>query len=106
MSDIYVIGTLSRETAIKRAAIHYLKLGYSVAMVTKQPDKDKDKDKDKEELIMECYKNIKESEIIVVVPHEDGTIGEGTQYEIAFAKYLGKKIYIWNGLESGSVKYK
>lgn len=97
MSDIYVIGTLSRETAIKRAAMHYLKLGYSVAMVTKQPDKDK------EELIMECYKNIKESEIIVVVPHEDGTIGEGSQYEIAFAKLLGKEIYIWN--EVRGIKY-
>ena len=97
MNDIYIIGTLSREIVIKEAAFHYLNLGYSVAMVRRQPDRDK------EELILECYKNIKGSKEIVVVPHADGTIGEGTQYEIAFAKLLGKEIYIWD--EVRGVKY-
>ena len=41
MSDIYIIGTLSREDVIEEAALYYLRLGYSVLMVVKQPDENK-----------------------------------------------------------------
>lgn len=91
MSDIYIIGTLSREDVIEEAALYYLRLGYSVLMVIKQPDENKEK------LIMQCFKNIKDATRIVAVPHRDGTCGEGTQYEIAYAKFLGKKVTIWKG---------
>lgn len=33
MSDIHIIGTLSREDTIEEAALYYLRLGYSVSMV-------------------------------------------------------------------------
>lgn len=91
MSDIHVIGTLSREDIIEEAALHYLKLGYSVSMVMKQPNENK------ENLIMRCFRNIEDSTQIVAVPHKDGTCGEGTQYEIAYAKMLGKRVDIWKG---------
>lgn len=92
MCDIYVIGTLSRFDEIQKAALHYLELGYSVAMVRPQPDKTK------EELIIECFENIDECEsTIVAVPHEDGTLGNGTQYELAYAMKVGKRISIWDG---------
>lgn len=92
MSDIYVIGTLSRFDEILKTALHYLNLGYSVAIVRPQPDKTK------EELIMECFKNIDEcTTMIVAVPHEDGTLWDGTQYEIAYAKKIGKLVDIWKG---------
>lgn len=91
MSDVYIIGTLSREDVIKEAALYYSKLGYSVSMVRKQLNEDK------ENLIMRCFKNIEDSTRIVAVPHKDGTCGEGTQYEIAYAKMLGKRVYIWEG---------
>lgn len=29
MSDIHIIGTLSREDTIEEAALHYLRLGYN-----------------------------------------------------------------------------
>lgn len=92
MSDVYIIGTLSREDAIKETALYYLKLGYSVSMVRKQPNENK------ENLIMRCFRNIEDSILIVAVPHKDGTCGEGTQYEIAYAKMLGKRVYIWEGV--------
>lgn len=91
MSDVYIIGTLSREDVIKEAALYYSKLGYSVSMVRKQPNENK------ENLIMRCFRNIEDSTRIVAVPHKDGTCGEGTQYEIAYAKMLGKRVYIWKG---------
>ena len=92
MSDIYVIGTLSRFDEILKAALHYLNLGYSVAIVRLQPDKTK------EEIIIECFKNIDECKrMIVAVPHEDGTLGDGTQYEIAYANMQRKRVGIWKG---------
>lgn len=49
MYDIYIIGTLSRFDEIQKAALHYLSLGYSVAIVRPQPDKVKEK------IIFECF---------------------------------------------------
>jgi hypothetical protein len=89
MSDVYIIGTLSREDAIEEAALYYLRLGHSVSMVRKQPNENK------EDLIMHCFKNIQESNHVVAIPHKDGTCGEGTQYELAYAKFLGKSVDIW-----------
>ncbi len=42
MSDIHIIGTLSREDTIEEAALYYLRLGYSVSMVRKQPNENKE----------------------------------------------------------------
>lgn len=89
MSDIYIIGTLSREDVIEEVALYYLRLGYSVSMVKKQPNESKEK------LIIQCFKNIENSTRIVAVPRQDGTLGEGTQYEVAYAKFLEKKVDIW-----------
>lgn len=91
MYDIYIIGTLSRFDEIQKAALHYLSLGYSVAIVRLQPDKVKEK------IIFECFKNIDKCKKIVAVPHEDGTLGDGTLYEKAYATALGKCVSIWKG---------
>lgn len=91
MIDVYIIGTLSRSDEIQKAALYYLKLGYSVAMVREQPNKTN------EELIIECFRNIDKCMFVVAVPHEDGAYGTGTQYEIAYAKKLGKRIDMWKG---------
>jgi hypothetical protein len=89
VSDIYIIGTLSREDTIKEAALYYLGLGYTVKMVRKQPNENK------YDLIRQCFKDIEDSNHIVAIPHEDGTCGEGTQYEMVYAKILGKSVDIW-----------
>jgi hypothetical protein len=89
MYDIYIIGTLSRFDEVQKAALHYLSLGYSVAIVRPQSDKSKEK------LIAECFKSIEKCKKIVAVPHEDGTLGDGTLYEITYANKLGKCVSIW-----------
>lgn len=89
MSNVHIIGTLSREDVIEKAALYYLRRGFSVSMVRKQPDEDKEK------LIIQCFSNIENSDRIVAVPHQDGTLGEGTQYEVAYADYLRKRVDIW-----------
>lgn len=94
MSDVYIIGTLSRFDEIQKAALYYINMGYSVAAVRPQTDKTK------AELILECFKNIDGCKVMVVaVPHENGTFGDGTQYEIAYANKFGKRVDIWWGEE-------
>lgn len=88
---VYIIGTLSRPDAIKEAALHYLNLGYSVAMVRSCPDISK------EDLIIECFNKIDNCMFVVAVPHEDGEYGDGMQYEIAYAKKIGKHVVKWIG---------
>lgn len=91
MSDIHIIGTLSREDTIEEAALYYLRLGCSVSMVRKQPNENKEK------LIMQCFKNIEDSSRIVAIPHKTELAEKGPQYEIAYAKFLGKRVDIWKG---------
>ena len=42
MTDVYVVGTLSKFDEIQKAALFYLNCGYSVSMVRPQPDKTKE----------------------------------------------------------------
>lgn len=95
MTDVYVVGTLSKFDEIQKAALFYLNCGYSVSMVRPQPDKTK------EECILECFKNIDNCDMLIVaVPHEDGILGDGTLYEIAYAKKMGIPYSIWKGEEN------
>lgn len=38
---------------------------------------------------------ISEADSIVAVQKEEGGLGEGTTYEVAFAKFIGKKVFIF-----------
>lgn len=87
---IYVIGTLSREENIKEIAMYYMNKGYFVNFVQK------DNNKSYEEKIRNCYKNIRNADLIIAVPHKDNTLGIGTMYEIEYAKTLSKDIKVWN----------
>ena len=91
MSEVYIKGTLSRPDAIKEAALYYLNLGYSVAMVRSCPNMAK------ENLIIECFNKIDNCMFVVAVPHEDGEYGDGTQYEIVYAKKIKKHVVKWIG---------
>lgn len=87
--SIFIIGTLSREDEIQKAAMYYLYLGYSVRIVRKQPDIEQ------EALIIDCLKNIDKCDKVIAIPHEDGTLGTGTLYETAYAQKIGKEVEIW-----------
>lgn len=88
IKKVFVIGSLSREDYIVHISDKIRELGYEVDHVRKQPSKTLP------ELIAEAYKNIAEADKIIVVKKEDGSLGEGTMYELAFAKFLNKHISI------------
>lgn len=85
---IFIIGSLSREKEIQSVAEYYKSLNYEVDYVRKQPDKNFTT------LVNEAFQKISEADSIVVVQKEEGGLGEGTTYEVAFAKFIGKKLFI------------
>lgn len=85
---IYIIGSLSNSDVIEDVAELFANMADAdITYVKPQPDKSH------EELIHQCYEKIKVSDIVVAVVKKDGTLGDGTLYEIEYARSLGKKIY-------------
>ena len=87
--NIFIIGSLSREKRIEETAKFLRSIGYNVDHVRKQPDKDFTT------MVYEAFQKISEADSIVVVQKEEGGLGEGTTYEVAFARFIGKKVYIF-----------
>lgn len=86
---IFIIGPVSREKEIQIVAEYYRSLNHDVDHVRKQPDKDFTT------LVYEAFQKISEADYIVAVQKEEGGLGEGTTYEVAFARFIGKKVYIF-----------
>lgn len=86
---IFVIGSISCEEKIKRAAEYYKRFGYDVEYVKSEPNKPL------ERLVENAFNNIYAANKIVVVPKEDGSIGTGTTYEIAFAHFTKTPVSFW-----------
>lgn len=83
---VFVIGSLSCSDRIKAIADMYLELGDDVEYVKEQPEKTF------EVLVDEAFDSISKADRIVAVAKCDGTFGQGTIYEMAFAKFIGKNI--------------
>lgn len=81
----FVIGSLSQEKQIKKLAISLMDK-YYVYFVEKQPEKSF------EVLVKDTFDNISFCDVIFVLLKPDGTIGQGTTYEVEFAKRIGKKV--------------
>ncbi len=81
----FVIGSLSQEQEIEKIAFSLMDK-YYVYFVSKQPNKSFDI------LVKEAFDTISISDVIFVLLKTDGTIGQGTTYEIEFAKRMNKKI--------------
>lgn len=90
MPNIYVIGSLTHYEQIKEVADHYTSLGNHVDYVKKQPEAPFKK------LVEDCFDKIEKADEVIVVPKDDGSIGEGVTYEIVFAKCVGTKVTILN----------
>lgn len=88
MIKAYVIGSLTQESQIKKFAKKLSSIGNDVKYVFSQPDKDF------QDLVTECFDNIKWADIIYVILKNDGSIGRGTAYEIEYAKRCKKEINI------------
>ena len=89
---VFVIGSLSCAERIKAIADMYIELGDDVEYVKEQPEKTF------EVLVDEAFNSISKADRIVAVAKCDGTFGQGTIYEMAFAKFIGKSITKFNRL--------
>lgn len=86
--NIFIIGSLSREKRIEETAKFLRSIGCNVDHVRKQPDKSF------EDLVWEAYQKIFEADLIVAIQKEEGVLGEGTTYEVAFARFIGKDVVV------------
>lgn len=81
--DVYVIGALSRQDEMQKAALYYLSHDYSVKMLTVNTT------------IGECFEDIDRCSIVVVAT-ESGIYGL-IEYCVEYAKRMEKGIVIWKG---------
>lgn len=49
--------------------------------------------------------HILSSDLVIVVPKDDGSIGESTSYEMAMASYYDKPIFIWGAIDKKFKEY-
>lgn len=88
----FVIGSVSQETKIREVS-NFLKNNIKdseIRHVKKEPLKSL------EELITQAYNNIDWCDVVVVVPKENGKIGNGTLYEKTYAIRSGKQVMTIN----------
>ena len=79
---IFIVGSISQEEQIKKLADKFNTTMY----VKHQPNKSF------KQLVSEAFTNIEEADLIIAVKKPDGTFGEGTTYELEYARRLGKRI--------------
>ena len=83
--DVYVIGALSRQDEMQKAALYYLSHDYSVKMLTVNTT------------IGECFNNIDRCRQGIVVVATESGIYALTEYCVEYAKKMRKGIVIWEG---------
>ena len=83
--NIYIIGSMSNYDKIKKVVDCLERQGQQPRYA--QPSTD-----DLPTCIERCYTNIDWANVIIAVPKDDGTFGNGVTYEIAYAKHIGKKV--------------
>lgn len=85
---VCVIGSVSMEEKLICVAKEYEQLGYEVWRPRKQPDIPLI------HLIYQAFRQIQGSDEVVVVPKDNGEIGDGTIHEMVFAEVIGKSVKI------------
>ena len=87
--NVFIIGSISQEEELRNVADLYAQLGCEVQHVMKESDHLMN-------LIEKAYTTIREwADLVVVVPksvYPVMSLGHGTQYEICYAKSLGKPV--------------
>ena len=81
---IFIIGSLTQEDHMRDIAKKYSNAKY----VHKQPEKSF------EQLVSEAFDNIDDAETVIALHKPDGSFGQGTTYELEYAKRLNKNIQI------------
>lgn len=89
---ICIAGSLSVADKIEEIAKYFEKEGYQVYYAKKS-------DRSLLDIDYEFIKAIDWCDEFIIVPKEDGSIGDSVTYEKAIAKYFNKKIITWNNYE-------
>lgn len=89
---ICIAGSLSVAEKIEEIAKFFEKEGYQVYYAKKS-------DRSLFDIDYEFIKAIDWCDEFIIVPKEDGSIGDSVTYEKAIAKYFNKKIITWNNYE-------
>ena len=84
--NVYIIGSLTQADDIEALAVYFTKRGDTVRHVRKEPPY-----KPFSMIVDECFRNIKWADAIIALKKPDGEFGEGTTYELAYVKAIGKK---------------
>lgn len=87
----FIIGSLSQESQIKEIA-EILSHKINVSYVHKEEGVNL------ASLISNAFDNIDKADIIIALGKSNGDIGDGTLYELEYAKRMNKKIYVINVL--------
>jgi nucleoside 2-deoxyribosyltransferase len=93
MSKLFIIGSLSNMDYIKKVGDVYRRQGYEVTTVHNQPFKTPS------EIVLNTYRTIEETDAVIAVTKKDGSFGDGTTYEIAFASHIGKPVRVLNHID-------
>lgn len=88
--NIYIIGSMSNYDKIQEAVQCFERQGQQPRYA--QPSTD-----NLPTCIERCYTNIDWANVVIAVPKDDGTFGNGTTYEIAYAKHIGKYVIKYDG---------
>lgn len=89
---ICIAGSLSVSDKIEEIAKYFEKEGYQVYYAKKS-------DRSLLDIDYEFIKAIDWCDEFIIVPKEDGSIGDSVTYKKAIAKYFNKKIITWNNYE-------
>lgn len=91
MNKVVIIASLSQEDDIKKVRDHYFNMGYLVDYPKAQFN-----NKSFREIVEDYFYRISLADKVVAITKDDGSFGEGSIYELAFAKFLNKPIEIIN----------
>lgn len=91
MDKVVIIASLSQEDDIKKVRDHYFNMGYLVDYPKAQFN-----NKSFREIVEDYFYRISLADKVVAITKDDGSFGEGSIYELAFAKFLNKPIEIIN----------
>lgn len=94
MDKVVIIASLSQEDDINDVKDYYLSLGYLVDYPKAQFN-----NKSFREIVEDYFYRISLADKVVAITKDDGSFGEGSTYELAFAKFLNKPIEIINLFE-------
>lgn len=97
---ICILGSLSQLDLINRTARSQEALGNTVIF---KPEK-MDGDIYFGTIVSICFKAISEADEVIVIKKEDGSIGEGTIYEVEFAQYVGTPVVFYDVICEEEIK--